>query len=197
MARNIDKLNSERDTVRSTHNVVIQIFPRFRRQVSAMWLQPIALAALESQAGLGSTIPDNRTWDVEVVVADDKTVQELNQRYRGLDEVTDVLAFSPFHSGQYEGTDAVQSTFEPVVFPVTTAEQESLGVVLVAWHQAERQAKQAGHPVQHELAVLIVHGILHLLGHDHVNPEETKLMRNQERIALDQVARNQKIGANQ
>ena len=196
MARNIGKLNSERDTVRSTHNVVIQIFTPFRRQVSAMWLQQIALTALEREEGPGSIIPDNRAWDVEVVVADDKTVQELNQRYRGLNEVTDVLAFSPFHSGQYEGPDAVQSTFEPVAFPATTTEQESLGVVLVAWHQAERQAKQAGHPVQQGLAVLIVHGILHLLGHDHENPEETKLMRNQERIALSLVARNQEVRSN-
>jgi probable rRNA maturation factor len=164
-----------------------------------MWLQQVALAALERQEGLSSLIPDNRGWDVEVVVADDETIQELNQRYRGLDEVTDVLAFSPYHSGHYEGANganSVQKTFEPVVFPEIPNGQISLGIVLVAWDQAVRQAKQAGHLVKQELAALVVHGILHLLGHDHENPAEAKLMRAQERIALSLARRNQETGSN-
>lgn len=195
MSGTIHKLNSERDALGSSHNVVIQVFSPFRRRVSVVWLQQVALAALERQVGLSSIIPDNRAWDVEVVVADDETVQELNQRYRGLDEVTDVLAFSPYHSGHYEGTNMVQSTSEPVVFPEMTNGQESLGVVLVAWGQAVRQAKQARHLVQQELAALVVHGILHLLGHDHENPIEAKLMQVQERIALSLATRNQEIGS--
>ena len=184
MAGKEEKQSPGRSQASSPPKVALHIFPPFRRRVSGPWLRRVAEAALERERGLVNAIPSTEVREVEVVVADDETVQELNRRYRGLDEVTDVLAFSSFHPGPYEGADPAQETWEPVPFPTPTTEQESLGVVVVAWGQAERQATEAGHPLRRELAGLVVHGILHLLGHDHAVPQEERLMQSEEQAAL-------------
>ena len=59
-----------------------------------------------------------------------------------------------------------------------------LGEVIVSYPQAQRQAEERGAPLEHELALLVVHGVLHLTGHDHLDPEETALMQSKERTAL-------------
>ena len=185
MAGRGDRQNPGHGEAGSSPRVALHIFPPFRRRVSGPWLRRVAEAALEREQGPESAIPGAAARGVEVVVADDGTIQELNRRYRGLDEVTDVLAFSPFHSGPYEGTNPVWEASAPVSFPMPAAEEEPLGVVIVAWGQAKRQAAQAGHPLRRELAGLVVHGILHLLGHDHAAPGEERLMQAQEQATLE------------
>jgi probable rRNA maturation factor len=120
------------------------------------------------------------------VVADDETVRELNLRYRGLDEVTDVLAFSPTHQGHYEGEEEPPPQ-ETVPFPDLGLDEEPLGDVVISFPQAERQAAEAGHPVQRELATLVIHGVLHLLGYDHADPQEEQVMLARQQEALEQV----------
>jgi probable rRNA maturation factor len=56
--------------------------------------------------------------------------------------------------------------------------------VIVSYPQAQRQAEERGVPLDHELALLVVHGVLHLTGHDHLDPKETQLMQSKERTAL-------------
>jgi probable rRNA maturation factor len=121
-----------------------------------------------------------------LVVADDETVRELNRRYRGLDEVTDVLAFSPHHGGPEEG-EGRPRPLEPVPFPRLESSGEFLGEVIIAYPQAERQAAQLGHSPGQELADLVVHGVLHLLGYDHGDPESESAMLEQHRAALSRV----------
>ncbi len=63
-------------------------------------------------------------------------------------------------------------------------ELSPLGEVIVSYPQAKRQAEERGVRLEHELALLVVHGVLHLTGHDHLELQETKLMRSREQAAL-------------
>lgn len=95
--------------------------------------------------------------ELSVVVGDDAFVRGLNAEWRGKDSPTDVLSFPQ------DGPDG----------PL-------LGDVVISVQTAARQASEHGHDLDTELAVLLVHGICHLLGHDHHEPEQTAAMRRAE-----------------
>jgi len=105
---------------------------------------------------------------VSVVFVDDDEIRELNHRFRGVDAVTDVLSFQ-----LGSGTDPWQGV-----------EQESyLGEIVIAFDRARSQAVEYGHSLDREVMYLAVHGLLHLLGYDHVDKKERLQMRQvEERI---------------
>ncbi len=145
------------------------------------WLLGIAQAALDV------ALEGTEAAQMSLVITDDETVHSLNAQFRGLDEVTDVLSFSAEHPGHWEGeagppVDAVGAGDFDFVMP--PGELSPLGEVIVSYPQAQRQAEERGAPLEHELALLVVHGVLHLTGHDHLEPEETELMQSKERTAL-------------
>lgn len=121
--------------------------------------------------------------NVSVVIADDELVRELNYTHRGLDEHTDVLAFSFTHEGDYYGEEP-QEVAEDMNFVLPPGESEPLGEVIVSYPQAQRQADVAGHSLEKELTVLLIHGTLHLLGHDHMEPDDEAIMKPLEAQAL-------------
>lgn len=91
-------------------------------------------------------------------------MRTLNNRYRGMDRVTDVLSFS----------------FREGVPPSVTTHH--LGDIVIAVPEAVRQARRAGHSVERVIELLLVHGLLHLIGYDHEKgPSETDRMRKKER----------------
>ncbi len=69
---------------------------------------------------------------------------------------------------------------EDVGFVLPPEETDPLGDVVISYPQARRQATDAGHDLDEELAVLLAHGLLHLLGHDHLEPHEATAMRDLE-----------------
>lgn len=91
-----------------------------------------------------------------LLLTDDEQLQSLNQAYRGYDEVTDVLSFA-------DGSEIPDIGLY-------------LGDIAISVAQAQRQADQQGHPLLDELCLLTVHGVLHLLGHDHGEPDEKARM---------------------
>jgi probable rRNA maturation factor len=99
-------------------------------------------------AGLGYKNPE-----LSVVFTDDAAIHALNKTWRGKDKPTDVLSFS-----QVEGVAAPAGTRNAV-----------LGDVIISTDTAQRQAERIGHSLDDELQRLLVHGVLHLLGHDHVH----------------------------
>ena len=128
---------------------------------------------------------------VSLVIADDATVRELNAEFRGLDQVTDVLSFSTNHPGHWQGESALAADrfIQPgseAVFPFPTLDggPSPLGEVIISFPQARRQAEERDEPLDGELALLIVHGVLHLAGHEHLDSEETALMQSLEQAAL-------------
>ena len=90
-----------------------------------------------------------------------------------MDEPTDVLAFYMLPQG--EGDDS---------FALPMDEVTRLGEVIISYPQAVEQAREQGHSLGRELALLIIHGILHLLGYDHEEPEEEAKMRAREKELL-------------
>ncbi len=94
----------------------------------------------------------------------DEQLREYNRRYRGLDQPTDVLSFA----SREEPTDP---RFKP---PPGT--QDWLGDIVISLPRAREQAREAGHPVDDEVRLLAVHGLLHLVGYDHAEPEEEIVM---------------------
>jgi len=143
------------------------------------------------EAALDVALTDGAAPQVSLVVTGDEVVRVLNRDYRGLDEATDVLSFSATHPGHWEGEgqssginqedlgDGGQPAF---VYPPD--EPAPLGEVVIAYPQAQRQASARGVPLDRELALLIVHGVLHLAGHDHLEPGEEAVMQAKEQAAL-------------
>lgn len=101
--------------------------------------------------------------DVAIILADDETLRNLNHEYRKLDRTTDVLSFN---------------------IPPAPPEVGESGEVYISLPQARRQARRLGHSLTSELERLTIHGVLHLLGHDHKKPGEAKRMRALERRYL-------------
>lgn len=108
--------------------------------------------------------------EVSVVLADDEYIHQLNRQYRGKDCPTDVLSF------------ALNEGEEPEI--LDGPEEILLGDIIISLETAARQAEEYGHSLERELAYLTVHGILHLLGYDHMTEDEKKEMRQEEEYIL-------------
>lgn len=129
--------------------------------VSAEWLEHAAVRALaEEGAEYGSTLT--------LVITDDETVADLNARFRGVEAPTDVLSFPADN---------------PPLPAVMTGEGTYLGDLVIAYPYAQQQAESEGHRPADSFALLVVHGVLHLLGYDHDTQEARRLMwAKQERV---------------
>ena len=164
----------------------VQIFDEFENVVSESLVLDAVFAALESE----SCDPNTH---VSVVIADDEVVRELNLQHRGLDENTDVLSFSYTHEGEYygEGERSGPGADIDFVLPPTENDDASLGEIIISHPQTSRQAERAGHPVDRELTVLLVHGVLHLLGYDHEEPDDEAVMKEAASRAMERLAARQ------
>jgi len=147
----------------------IEIFveEEFRGVVDRGWVKEIARQVLKAE---GVTPP----YEVSLVFTDSETVKQLNRDYRGVDEPTDVLAF---YMLPQKGADSS--------FAIPPDGVTRLGEVIISYPQAVTQAKEQGHSPERELALLVIHGILHLLGYDHEEPEEERKMREREGELLE------------
>ncbi len=165
--------------------ISVLVFPSFRRCVTQRRLRVVAEAALDA-AGAS---PDGR--EVSVVIADDEALLELNARHRGESAVTDVLSFSPHHAGPYMGESAATGGGDEPDdedfpdFPSPDGGIEELGEVVISYPQAKRQAREAGRPAAAEVEMLVAHGVLHLLGYDHAEPDEDREMFALQEAALE------------
>ncbi len=120
------------------------------------------------------------TTEVSITLASDEEVRRLNREYRGIDKTTDVLSFEcDGLDDDFDAGDAYEDSGVPEDEPFM------LGDIIVAADYARSQTSQFGTTPQQELAVLLVHGLLHLCGWDHVHSdEEAEAMENRERELL-------------
>ncbi len=151
----------------SPYRVALHVAAPFDRRVRRRPLAALARRALAEEAARPGV-------ELSVVVTDDETVMELNRRYRGVDEPTDVLSF---------GLDDRDDGF--AAFPDAPT---LLGEIVISYPTAERQAAAAGRPLEDELAHLLAHGVLHVLGYDHERPAEARRMRAREEALLGRPA---------
>jgi probable rRNA maturation factor len=141
----------------------VQVEEPFVSAVSPDWLRATARATLDrpgAQLSQGTALT--------LVITDDEALRALNRAYLGMDAPTDVLSFGGESPDFVSAPDA-----EPY-----------LGDVVISFPRAQAQAAAAGHPVDAELALLVVHGVLHLLGYDHIRPDDKAAMWEQQAHVL-------------
>ncbi|MCJ7625968.1 MAG: rRNA maturation RNase YbeY [Anaerolineaceae bacterium] len=109
--------------------------------------------------------------ELSVVIETDEKLRDLNYQYRGIDAPTDVLSFS-----------------SDLINPETG--KRYLGDVVISHMRAEAQADAGNHSITEECQMLVVHGILHLLGHDHIQVGEKKIMWEKKKEILKKLGLN-------
>ncbi|MCC7359591.1 MAG: rRNA maturation RNase YbeY [Anaerolineales bacterium] len=134
----------------AAYTIHVEIAPRYRRWVTAATLRAAARAALRHQHAPCPAA-------LSVRVTGDADLRALNRRFRAEDHATDVLSF-------------------PSGPALPAAGAPYLGDIAVSYARAAAQARRGRHSVQAELQLLVVHGVLHLLGHDHATPAEQAAM---------------------
>ena len=160
----------------------IQILPNVDCTLPRPWLRRVVRRSLVAARV-------DHPCRVGLVIADEDTVQSLNRDYRGLDEVTDVLSFSFRYSGHYEGErEPDWMSGGDLQFVIPEGEIETLGEVILCYNRVVRQANKQGHTTEKELALLVTHGVLHLVGHDHEKPSEARSMQLLEQRALEDMS---------
>lgn len=146
----------------------IQVDDLFQKLIDKSQLGKVVEVTLE-------TAGSNTAVELGVVVTDDEKIHELNLKYRGLDEPTDVISF------------ALLENKEPFVMPPDNILH--LGEVIVSYPRAVTQAQEQNHSVDKELTHLIIHGVLHLLEYDHENDEDDHKMRAIETQVLSAISK--------
>ena len=101
--------------------------------------------------------------EVSVTFVSDEEIRQLNHEHRGIDRGTDVLSFA-----LNEGTEELAEPIEGM--------PNLLGDIIISTPRISEQAEEYGHSFERELGFLVVHGFLHLLGFDHMNAEDEKIM---------------------
>ena len=132
-------------------------------------LQAVVREKLISQAKQVLGILELRDAELSLLICDDAFIHPLNRDYRGKDKPTDVLSFA-----QREGDFAFED--DPI-----------LGDVIISLETTIRQAEERKHSTQRELSILLIHGILHLIGYDHIEDDEAEIMETKEKEILAQL----------
>ena len=109
----------------------------------------------------------NATFNV--IIVDNEEIHRINKTYRKIDKPTDVISF------------ALEDNKTEEIF----SEKRVLGDIYISIDKAKEQAKEYGHSLKRELCFLSVHGILHLLGYDHIEKEDEKIMFERQELILN------------
>ena len=116
---------------------------------------------------------DAEAAEVSVTLTDDAHIHELNRTYRGIDRATDVLSF------------ALTESEEPEI--VGAQGHDVLGDLVISLEHVAAQAEEYGHSPLRELSFLTVHGMLHLLGYDHMEEAERQEMEEEQRHVMEEL----------
>ena len=99
--------------------------------------------------------------DIELILTDNREMRELNKKYRNIDKATDVLSF-----------------------PIDDIPHSPLGSIIISMDKAKEEALRLGHTIENEIALLFIHGLLHLVGYDHES--DGGEMRKMEKELIDE-----------
>ena len=127
-------------------------------------------AGLDAVAKLHKLGPEA---EVSLTLVDDAEIHSLNREYRGVDRPTDVLSFALDEGDEPEQFDG--------------PEEHLLGDIVISAEAAVRQGEEFGHGLERELVYLAVHSLLHLLGYDHMEEADRKIMRAKEEEAMREI----------
>ncbi len=149
-----------------TEDIYVEIDSHDGTEPDAAWFESVVRDTLQAE--------NVRTpCELSVMLTDQETVHAMNRRYRHVDAPTDVIAF--YTEVPTAGADA---------FVLPDDGIRRLGDVVISFPQAVEQAREVGHSTRHELTLLVIHGVLHLLGYDHEDPADALRMRSREAALL-------------
>jgi len=114
---------------------------------------------------------EDKNYELSVSLVDRNTIHEYNKQYRNIDRPTDVLSFA------FLEADNIDDNNMPV----------ALGDIVICYEVADEQAISYGHSEKREFAFLFTHGLLHLLGYDHIKPEDEKIMFDKQEQYLNKL----------
>lgn len=118
--------------------------------------------------------------EISVVLTDNEGIRTLNNLHRGIDRATDVLSFPMFEYA--ENGDIIEDYVE-----FNEMGEICLGDIVISLERAHEQAAEYGHSPEREIGFLTVHSMLHLLGYDHMTPEDEEEMFGYQREILDKI----------
>lgn len=121
---------------------------------------------------------------VNLVLTDNSGIHEVNRQFRGIDAPTDVLSFPmiPFETpADYQILDQDESFFD------LDTDELLLGDIMISVERVISQAEDYGHSIKREFCFLVAHSMLHLLGYDHMVPEEAAIMEQKQEAALEKL----------
>ena len=116
--------------------------------------------------------------DVYITLTNNDNIQKINAEHRNIDKPTDVLSFPMFEREEIPNLKMAEDDSKE-------QEEMMLGDIIVSVEKVREQAEEYGHSFKRELAYLVTHGMLHLLGYDHMIDEEKVVMRKREEEILE------------
>ena len=108
---------------------------------------------------------------INIILTIPSVIKEINQKYRNIDKETDVLSFPMFEKDEIRNVK----------------EEEVLGDIVISVERVKQQAEEYGHSFDRELSYMLVHGFYHLMGEDHIEEEDKKVMREKEENVLSKL----------
>ncbi|MBR0490923.1 MAG: rRNA maturation RNase YbeY [Clostridia bacterium] len=120
---------------------------------------------------------ENSKLTVQITLTTPENIRKLNKEYRNIDKETDVLSFPMFEK------EEIDLKVKDQDFPY----EDILGDMVISIPRVEEQAKEYGHSFKRELSYMVVHSFYHLMGYDHMEEEDKKVMRMKEDKILDKL----------
>lgn len=111
---------------------------------------------------------------ISITLTDPNNIRKLNKEYRNIDKETDVLSFPMFEKDEIEKVKLLEY-------------EEALGDIVISVNRVQEQAIEYGHSFERELAYMVVHGFYHLMGEDHIEESDKKIMREKEENILSKL----------
>lgn len=134
------------------------------------------------EAALEGFVETDVPLAIEILFVDEEEIRRLNRELRAMDKVTDVLSFPAL---DLERGQAIKKADYP--FEIDEEGKLLLGSIAICIKRAKEQAEEYGHSYERELHYLIVHGIMHCLGYDHMEENDKTQMREQEEKILNKL----------
>lgn len=121
--------------------------------------------------------------EISMLFVDNEEIREINNETRGIDRATDVLSFPML---DYEDKKVFKEVYKNENFDITFMDGEELvlGDIVLSLERALEQSKEYNHSFEREACYLVVHSVLHLLGYDHMEEDDKKIMRKREEEIL-------------
>ena len=121
---------------------------------------------------------DHSNLYVNIILTTPENIKAINQKYRQVDQETDVLSFPMFEKEDIEKLLSKGNEIEEV-----------LGDIIISIEQVKKQAKEYGHSFEREFSYMVVHGFYHLMGYDHIEEKDKIIMRKKEEEILKKLNR--------